>query len=173
MLQYIVIMETDIATIRATVEQHFPDRAQITPVNAPVALRDAVNTSLELLEAGTCRVAEPTTNGWQVNEWLKMAVLLYFRLHSDKVINGGATCYFDRVPPRFTKANADDFIAQPKTKETYTNFSFGSKIMARIRKKAKAKANADFITGGFRVVPPATVRRGAHVARDVVLMPRS
>lgn len=126
----------DLPALEATIEQHFTDRAQITPETASPELCQAVETTLDLLEAGTARVAEPTGSGWQVNEWLKKAVLLSFRIHADILRDGGETRYFDRVASQFASHGEEQFQAT-----------------------------------GFRVVPPATVRRGAHIARGVVLMP--
>ena len=99
-------------------------------------LKEAVDEALARLDAGEARVAEPTDEGWRVNDWLKKAVLLSFRLRDNAVVDGGASRYFDKVPLKF--ANYDE---------------------------------AAFRAAGVRVVPDAIVRYGAHVARDVVLMP--
>ncbi|MFY7746242.1 MAG: 2,3,4,5-tetrahydropyridine-2,6-dicarboxylate N-succinyltransferase, partial [Erythrobacter sp.] len=76
--------------------------------------------------------------GWQVNQWLKKAVLLSFRLNDNRVMDGGAAGApaFDKVPLKFAGWGEDRFRA-----------------------------------GGFRVVPGAVVRRGAHISKGVVLMP--
>ena len=71
-----------------------------------------------------------------MNEWVKKAVLLSFRIKENSVIRDGGATYFDKVDRKFT-----DFDEQ------------------------------EFIAGGYRVVPPATVRNGAFIARNVVLMP--
>jgi 2,3,4,5-tetrahydropyridine-2-carboxylate N-succinyltransferase len=64
---------------------------------------------IALLESGDARVAEPVDGGWKVNEWLKKAVLLYFRCH-DMDVMGDVTCpYWDKVPLRFENYDADDF----------------------------------------------------------------
>ena len=68
------------------------------------AVRDAVNTALEQLDAGAARVAEPDGNGgWTVNQWLKKAVLLSFRLNDNMLIDGGSAGApaFDKVPSKF------------------------------------------------------------------------
>jgi len=111
-------------------------RAEISPANASTELRDAVSRAIELLDSGKARVAEPSDGGWKVNEWLKMAVLLSFRLQSNRVMPGAFTSYYDKVDTKFDGYSEEDFQR-----------------------------------AGFRVVPPAVVRRGAHIANDVVLMP--
>ena len=66
-------------------------------------VRDAVEAALMLLDSGEVRVAEPTPNGWQVNQWLKKAVLLSFRLNDMAMIPGGAggSSWWDKVPSKF------------------------------------------------------------------------
>lgn len=112
------------------------ERANITPDNASTELCTAVNQCLILLDCGEARVAQPKDGGWHVNQWLKMAVLLSFRISENKILSSGCANYYDKVALKFS-----DY------------------------------SSADFAAGGFRVVPPATVRRGAYIAKDVVLMP--
>ncbi len=66
------------------------------------AARDAVDAALDLLDSGAKRVAEPTPGGWQVNQWLKKAVLLSFRLTDSTAMQGpGGTPVWDKVPLKF------------------------------------------------------------------------
>jgi 2,3,4,5-tetrahydropyridine-2-carboxylate N-succinyltransferase len=91
------------ADLAAIINQAWEDRANITPASA--ALQNAVEQALELLDAGHARVAEPDGNGgWHVNQWLKKAVLLSFRLNDNVVIDGGSAGApaFDKVPSKFT-----------------------------------------------------------------------
>jgi len=106
-------------------------------------VRDAVDTTLEALDAGILRVAEPTEGGWKVNQWAKKAVLLSFRLNDNQIIEGGpvssergASVYWDKVPPKFAGWDADRFRS-----------------------------------AGFRALPGSVVRHGAFIAPSVVLMP--
>ena len=122
--------------IRSVIEAAFEQRGDISPQHAGPAVKEAVAEAIALLDSGAVRVAEPSPDGWVVNEWLKKAVLLSFRLDDSAVMEGGFTRYFDKVPTKY--ATTDD---------------------------------AGFRAGGVRVVPPAVVRRGAHVAPGVVLMP--
>ena len=67
------------------------------------AVRDAVEAALDGLDSGTLRVAEKATGGWQVNQWLKKAVLLSFRLNDMAIIPGGpgGANWWDKVPSKF------------------------------------------------------------------------
>jgi len=122
--------------LRQTIETAFEQRAELDLANPAAELRDAIHTSIEMLDSGEARVAEPTDNGWQVNEWLKKAVLLSFATESNEIIEAGHTNYFDKVPLKFA-----DWSPQ------------------------------QFAESGIRVVPDAGVRKGAYIARNVVLMP--
>ncbi len=99
-------------------------------------IRPAIDEVLDGLESGELRVAEPDGAGWRVNQWLKKAVLLYFRVSANRVLPADPAPFFDKVPMRF--ADFDD---------------------------------AKFRALGARAVPGAVVRRGACIAKDVVLMP--
>jgi 2,3,4,5-tetrahydropyridine-2,6-dicarboxylate N-succinyltransferase len=130
--------------LEALIDGAFEGRASITPSTADSALLDALDTVIAGLNAGTLRVAEKRDGTWVTHQWIKKAVLLYFRTHDNELMPdaGGSarhavvTRWFDKVPLKFGSYSA-----------------------------------ADFRDGGFRAVPPATVRTGAFVGRNVVLMP--
>lgn len=112
-------------------------RVELNPAETESSIRPAVEQAIDALERGTLRVAEfHSHNGWITHQWLKKAVLLYFRLNANRSMDGGATTSWDKVPLRFSNATSDEFIEV-----------------------------------GARFVPGALVRRGAHIAKDAVLMP--
>jgi 2,3,4,5-tetrahydropyridine-2-carboxylate N-succinyltransferase len=123
--------------IQHVIEGAWERRAELNPSNAPADVRQAVDETLARLDAGELRVAEKRAGQWFVQQWVKKAVLLSFRLQDNRVMeSGGFTRYYDKVPGKFA-----------------------------------AYSERDFAAGGFRVVPPAMVRRGAFIAKNVVLMP--
>lgn len=121
--------------MKQIIESAWVNRAELSPDNNPPELREAVDECLRGLERGELRVAEPVGSGWQVNQWLKQAILLHFRITANRDMPGGISHFFDKVGLRF--ANDMD----PPS------------------------------ASGARVVPTATVRQGAHIGNDVVLMP--
>jgi 2,3,4,5-tetrahydropyridine-2,6-dicarboxylate N-succinyltransferase len=125
------------ADLAATIDAAWEDRASLSPATKG-AVRDAVNQALAQLDSGAARVAEPDGHGnWQVNQWLKKAVLLSFRLNDNVVVEGpGGANWFDKVPSKFAGWGENRFRE-----------------------------------AGFRAVPGAIVRQGAHIGHDVVLMP--
>ena len=89
-------------TLQTIIDAAWDDRANLG-LDTKGEVRDAVESALAMLDAGTARVAEPTADGWQVNQWLKKAVLLSFRLNDNVVIDGGSAGApaFDKVPSKF------------------------------------------------------------------------
>jgi 2,3,4,5-tetrahydropyridine-2-carboxylate N-succinyltransferase len=94
------------AKMRATIEVSFEERAKLTAKNAPRKLLAALDKVLELLDNGAERVAQRRDGHWVVNEWLKKAVLLYFRTHDNRILKGGITNFYDKVPLKYTAATA-------------------------------------------------------------------
>lgn len=88
-------------TLTAQIEEAWDNRDEVTPGSE---VRHAVSEALAMLDSGEARVAEPDGNGgWRVNQWLKKAVLLSFRLHHNVVIEGaaGGEPAYDKVPLKF------------------------------------------------------------------------
>ena len=122
--------------IHKIIDSAFERRAEITPRNVETHIKEAVSEAIALLDRGQARVAEKKDGKWILNEWLKKAVLLSFRIDDNVFMKGGFTNYYDKVPSK------------------YADFS-----------------SREFRESGVRVVPPATVRKGAYIASGVVLMP--
>jgi 2,3,4,5-tetrahydropyridine-2-carboxylate N-succinyltransferase len=93
------------------IEHAFEDRTNLTPQNASTEIKDAINQAITLLDTGKARVAEKISNEWIIHQWLKKAVLLYFRTHDNAVMDGGFTQYYDKVPLKFHKDSADELKA--------------------------------------------------------------
>ncbi|MEE9343703.1 MAG: 2,3,4,5-tetrahydropyridine-2,6-dicarboxylate N-succinyltransferase, partial [Gammaproteobacteria bacterium] len=99
---------TDIKTI---IEEAFERRADITPRTVETHVKDATMEAIHLLDAGTARVAEKIDGNWVVNDWLKKAVLLSFRIKDNEFMKGGFTNYYDKVPSKFADSNEREFRA--------------------------------------------------------------
>ena len=95
--------------LKNTIEQAFERRADITPRNIETHISDAVNEAIALLDSGQERVAEKKDGNWVVNEWLKKAVLLSFRINDNEFIKGGFTNYYDKVESKFADHNTRAF----------------------------------------------------------------
>jgi 2,3,4,5-tetrahydropyridine-2-carboxylate N-succinyltransferase len=89
--------------LQTLIDQAWEERARLTPASAAPEIRAAVEQVITDLNAGRLRVAERLGVGqWQVNQWVKKAVLLSFRLNDNKVVRSGDLTYFDKVPTKFS-----------------------------------------------------------------------
>jgi 2,3,4,5-tetrahydropyridine-2-carboxylate N-succinyltransferase len=90
------------SNLQSTIEAAWEKRTELTP-DTKGATREAVLDALNLLDSGAMRIAEKTGGSWQVNQWLKKAVLLSFRLNPNQIISGGpgSAHWFDKVQSKF------------------------------------------------------------------------
>ncbi len=98
---------------QSIIEAAFEDRANINPSNASVEIKATVASLIADLDAGKLRVASRIgdSQNWETHQWLKMAVLLSFRLEDNYLMDDGVTKYFDKVPPKFANYTEADFKA--------------------------------------------------------------
>lgn len=99
--------------LESTINEAWEARAEISPASASDDIKNAVNSAITMLDNGEARVAEPQGIGqWKVNEWLKKAVLLSFRLRDNEVMPaGGFTRFYDKVPSKFADMSDNEFAA--------------------------------------------------------------
>ena len=92
------------------IESAWENRGDISPGSVDSDVKSAINDSIAGMDAGELRVAEKSESGeWVVHEWLKKAVLLFFRINDNAPIDGGFTNYFDKVPLKYASFDADRF----------------------------------------------------------------
>ena len=98
--------------LEQTILEAWELRNEIKPHNATAPVREAVNDALALLDSGEMRVAEPPAEEageWKVNQWLKMAVLLSFRIEENRILRGGFSSYYDKIDLKFADYTSEDF----------------------------------------------------------------
>ena len=97
-------------SLQQIIEDAFENRANLNPNDATDDVRAAVNDVLAQLDAGTLRVAEKKDGEWIVNQWVKKAVLLSFRLNDNRIMNGGRDLqFFDKVETKFSDWGDEQF----------------------------------------------------------------
>ena len=91
------------ANLQATIDAAWEQRTEFSPASAPAEVRAAVKHTIDELNAGRLRVAERQGVGqWQVNQWIKKAVLLSFRLNDNQAMHAGDLTFFDKVATKFS-----------------------------------------------------------------------
>jgi 2,3,4,5-tetrahydropyridine-2,6-dicarboxylate N-succinyltransferase len=144
-------MTTPHAQLAAQIDAAFADRAALSPAGAPAEVVAAVEAAIELLDSGAARVAEKVDGQWRVNEWLKKAVLLSFRLFGNVPVEAGYTRFYDKVGLKYAAHDADRFEAE------------GVRVVppAVVRRGAYVARNA--------VLMPSYVNIGAHVGEGTMV----
>ena len=92
-----------------TIESGFERRGNLGSAGEIKGLSDAVEEAIELLDAGEARVAEQENGEWRVNQWLKKAVLLSFRLSANEVMPGKHSNFYDKVPLKYSDFGQEEF----------------------------------------------------------------
>lgn len=118
------------------IEAAFENKKNLSPKTVDKTTRDAILQTIDLLDAGKIRVAEKINNQWQVNEWVKKAVLLYFAIENCTALPTQVTQFYDKVPLKYANYSAEQLNQS-----------------------------------GVRTVPFSTVRKGAFIAANTVIMP--
>lgn len=96
--------------LQKIIETGFAEREQWKASGAPEGLQRAILETIHLLDSGQLRIAEKKNGQWQVNQWAKQAVLLSFRTHENRMIDGsGFTQFYDKVPAKFAEFSQADF----------------------------------------------------------------
>jgi 2,3,4,5-tetrahydropyridine-2,6-dicarboxylate N-succinyltransferase len=144
-------MNDDLQNLISAIDAAFEFRAEITPKNIPAGLEGVLEKCIGMLDAGSARVAEQKNGIWVVNEWLKKAVLLYFRTRDNTVLDGGFTRFFDKVPLKYASATEAELRAS------------GARIVphAVVRKGAFVASNV--------VLMPCYINIGAYVGAGTMI----
>ena len=129
--------------LESTIDTAWESRTELSPQTASAPVRDAVAQVITGLDSGQLRVAEKVDGAWITHQWIKKAVLLSFRL-----ADIGAMRFERRA------GSAEPFAFYDKVPTKFTGLS-----------------DDQLAASGVRVVPPAVARRGAFLAKNVVLMP--
>jgi 2,3,4,5-tetrahydropyridine-2,6-dicarboxylate N-succinyltransferase len=137
--------------LQEIIESAFDNRTKITAENVDNSVRNAINTVIDLLDQGQVRIAEKDDGQWRVHQWLKKAVLLFFRIENSKPVLGTFTQFFDKVPMKY---------ADLSEKQLLTN---GVRIVppACARKGAYIAPNT--------VLMPSYVNIGAYIDTGVMV----
>lgn len=141
----------DLKNLQSAIDAAFEFRAEITPKNIPTGLEDVLEESIALLDSGSARVAEEKDGIWVVNEWLKKAVLLYFRTRDNVVMDAGFTRFYDKVPLKYAGSTEAELRAA------------GTRVVphAVVRRGAFVAPNV--------VLMPCYVNIGAHVGSGTMV----
>lgn len=98
-------------SLQDIIEGAFAEREHLSPSNQPNDIKEVVDTVIKGLDTGEFRVAEKVKGVWQVNQWVKKAILLSFKLYENKVIDNQYMNFYDKLPLKYTNMSREDFQA--------------------------------------------------------------
>ncbi|MFZ9709404.1 MAG: 2,3,4,5-tetrahydropyridine-2,6-dicarboxylate N-succinyltransferase [Steroidobacteraceae bacterium] len=160
---------TDHTALRRLIETAFEQRAEITPSSLTRELRVALDEVIDLLDSGAARVAEKHGSEWRVNEWLKKAVLLYFRANENRVIEGSYTRFFDKVPLKYSAWDEQALRASGARIVPHALARKGSYIAKDVVLMPSYVNIGAYVGAGTMVDTWATVGSCAQIGRNVHL----
>jgi 2,3,4,5-tetrahydropyridine-2,6-dicarboxylate N-succinyltransferase len=139
------------SALASVIDAAFERRTEFSPKSAPAEVRAAVDQAIALLDSGKARVAEKQNGQWRVNQWLKKAVLLSFRLNDNRPIDAGFTQFYDKVALKYSDYDDARFRNE------------GVRVVphAIVRRGAYVAANT--------VLMPSYVNVGAHVGEGTMI----
>lgn len=138
----------ELATI---IEKAYEDRQALNPKTVNENTYQAIHQTIQLLGKGELRVAEKKADQWIVHEWLKKAVLLYFKIEPNRVIEGGFNQYFDKVPLKYNQLSKQQYM------------------QAGVRIVPPACVRVGAYIGPNTVLMPSYVNIGAYVSNGVMV----
>jgi 2,3,4,5-tetrahydropyridine-2-carboxylate N-succinyltransferase len=155
--------------LKTLIETAFEDRAKLSTQNTSPDLKAAIQQTIELLDKGEIRVAEKIDGEWKVHQWIKKAVLLYFRTHDNTIIHGGFTNYFDKVPVKFGPNDEDALRSSGVRVVPQAMARKGSFIAANTVLMPSYVNIGAYIDSGTMVDTWATVGSCAQIGKNVHL----
>lgn len=156
-------------SLQNTIEQAFENRDTLSVSSAPAEVKDAVAEALNLLDSGEARVAEKKDGDWIVNQWLKKAVLLSFRLNDNKVINTDLAQFYDKVPMKYQGMSEEEFKAGGTRVVPHAIARHGSYIAKNVVLMPSYTNIGAYIDEGTMVDTWATVGSCAQIGKNVHL----
>lgn len=153
--------------IQSVIESAFEQRQQLTPDNATSEVRHAVDTAIGLLDRGEARVAEKRDDHWQVNEWLKKSVLLYFRVQPNQVMESGVVRYYDKIPLKYQAHTRAEFAQEGVRIVPPANVRYGAYLAADVVLMPSYINIGAYIGAGSMVDTWATIGSCAQIGKNV------
>jgi len=152
-----------------TIEAGWDRKNEGATIRGDTDLIAAVQNVIELLDSGTVRIAEKTDGDWQVNQWLKKAVLLSFHLSDSEVIKGSDSNFFDKVPLKYAAYGKDEFEAAGVRVVPDARVRFGAYVASNVVLMPSYVNLGAYVDSGTMVDTWVTVGTCAQIGKNVHL----
>jgi 2,3,4,5-tetrahydropyridine-2-carboxylate N-succinyltransferase len=159
----------NLSSLQNIIEGAYAHRAELSSSRVDAPTRAAILEAIEALDRGQCRVAEKLDGRWQVHTWLKMAVLLYFRIQDSQVFDAGFARFYDKVPLKFGGTSAEQFAAAGVRVVPQALVRRGAYIAPNVVLMPSYVNIGAYVDSGTMVDTWATVGSCAQIGRNVHL----
>ncbi len=154
-------------TLRATIDHYWESRATLSATDCPTELLAALDSALAGLDSGELRVATKVDSEWQVQQWLKKAVLLYFRTHNNEVLPGRPSNYYDKVSLKYANWTEDQFAAHGARVVPPATVRHGAYIAAGVVLMPSYVNIGAYVDSGTMIDTWATIGSCAQIGKNV------
>jgi 2,3,4,5-tetrahydropyridine-2-carboxylate N-succinyltransferase len=155
--------------LQQQIESAYERRQELSSSRVDARTREAIVAAVAALDRGECRVAEKIDGRWQLHSWLKQAVLLYFRIHDNVVIDAGYTRYYDKVPLKYAHTEAAQFSAEGVRVVPHAVVRHGSYVAANAILMPSFVTIGAYVGAGTMIDTWATVGSCAQIGSNVHL----
>jgi 2,3,4,5-tetrahydropyridine-2-carboxylate N-succinyltransferase len=162
-------MSTVTSNLQSVIEGAFEERANLSPKTVSNEIRQAIEDVIAQLDNGKLRVAEKINGEWVTHQWIKKAVLLYFRMVDNQVIDGQFTQFYDKVPLKFQGLSAEQFHAGGVRVVPPAMARYGSHIATNTILMPSYVNIGAYIDSGTMIDTWATVGSCAQIGKNVHL----
>jgi 2,3,4,5-tetrahydropyridine-2-carboxylate N-succinyltransferase len=159
----------DTAMLQTAIEGAYLRRAQLSSATVDANTRESILSVVAALDSGECRVAEKVDGRWRVHAWLKMAVLLYFRIHDSRLIEAGFTRFYDKVPLKYAATEAEQFAAEAVRVVPHALVRRGAYVAPNVVLMPSYINIGAYVGAGSMIDTWATVGSCAQIGRNVHL----
>jgi 2,3,4,5-tetrahydropyridine-2,6-dicarboxylate N-succinyltransferase len=160
---------SDPRQLQPLIDAAFERRTELSSKNIPHELTVALDDCLELLDRGSVRVAEKRDGRWIVNQWLKKAVLLYFRTHDNAIVDAGYARFYDKVPLKYAATSEAEFRTAGARIVPHAIVRKGAYIAADVVLMPSYVNIGAYVDSGTMVDTWVTVASCAQIGRNVHL----
>jgi len=155
--------------IEITVREAYEARDSLSPESVSPETRQAIFAAINDLDSGKARIAEKKNGEWRVNEWLKQAVLCFFRINREQIIPGAYTQFFDKVPLKYGGWTEDELRASKTRVVPSAHVRIGAYVGPNVVLMPSYVNIGAFIDEGTMVDTWATVGSCAQIGKHVHL----
>lgn len=165
----IILPTVEKTNLKNLIESAFEKKESLSPTSLCDELRQGIHTVMQGLETGHLRIVEKQAGTWITHQWLKKAILLYFKLHVSTPIEGGFTQFYDKIPTRFSDTSKEEFEALGIRIVPPTVVRHGAHIAPNTILMPSFINIGAFVDSGTMVDAWATVGSCAHIGKNVHL----